>query len=319
MLTRLLTPLDGSLLAETALPTALAIASPALDSELLLLRVSFAEVISLSTVTAVPVIQLTSQSVRAAETAKAAAHYLGRLVTTHSVPGRLVWPSVIRTEVASPDVAGLIIDSALRHRTELIVMASHGYTGPSRWVLGSVAERVIGSAPCPTLVVRDQMHLRRMLITLDGSPLAEQVLAPALTVAGRLGASVSVLRVVGEGLAASQRPHLHLPQTGPHGSLAIEHMPENVRERVVEHLRHEAQDYLRATLHPYRALWPINDLTVRVGPTAETILRYATDHDIDLIAMASHGRSGVRRWIYGSVTSKVLRGSRRAMLIVRPV
>jgi nucleotide-binding universal stress UspA family protein len=318
MLTRLLTPLDGSPLAETALPAALTIATPSLETELLLLRVSFAEVISLSPVTAVPVMQLTSQSVRAAETAQEAALYLNRLVSAHGVPGRVVWPSVIRTEVASPDVAGLIIDAAWRHHTELIVMASHGYTGASRWVLGSVAERVISSAPCPTLVVRDHAHLRHMLITLDGSPLAEQVLAPALTVAARLGATVTVLRVVGEGLSAATRPHLHLPQGGPRGALSSEHVPEDMRERVVEHLRQEALTYLRAAIHPYRSLWPVSDLAVRVGPTAETILRYATDHNIDLIAMATHGRSGVRRWIYGSVTDKVLRGARRSMLIVRP-
>jgi nucleotide-binding universal stress UspA family protein len=56
---------------------------------------------------------------------------------------------------------------------------------------------------------------------------------------------------------------------------------------------------------------------VRHGPTAETILQFAVDEQVDLIAMATHGRTGLRRWVYGSVTEKVLRGCHAAVLVVR--
>jgi nucleotide-binding universal stress UspA family protein len=55
-----------------------------------------------------------------------------------------------------------------------------------------------------------------------------------------------------------------------------------------------------------------------IGPAATGILEYSEGHNIDLIVMATHGRTGLRRWVYGSVTEKVLRGAQCAMLIVRP-
>jgi nucleotide-binding universal stress UspA family protein len=60
------------------------------------------------------------------------------------------------------------------------------------------------------------------------------------------------------------------------------------------------------------------EMVVSEGPAAEAILRVAENEDVDLIVMATHGRSGLRRWVYGSVTEKVLRSAGRAMFVIRP-
>lgn len=107
------------------------------------------------------------------------------------------------------DVAEAIVEAATSDKVDLIVMSSHGYSGFTRWMLGSVAERVLHSAPCPAPIVRE---------------------------------------------------------TDPLGKVM-------------------------------------------------TILDYAEANNVGLIAMATHGRTGLKHWVYGSVTEKVLRGSKYSMFI----
>jgi nucleotide-binding universal stress UspA family protein len=93
-------------------------------------------------------------------------------------------------------------------------------------------------------------------------------------------------------------------------------MPD-VYNDVVAATYREADDYLQNL----RAQWPCDRISIQYKPAsypvAELILDYATDNGIDLIVMSSHGRSGVRRWVHGSVTEKVLRGASCATLIIR--
>ncbi len=175
-------------------------------------------------------------------------------------------------------------------------MTSHGRTGLSRWVIGSVAERVLEGGPCPVLLLRDGQPKtdvpQRILVTLDGSGLSEMALDPALALAKRLGASITLLRV------------------WPHGA--------------ADSLSDTSDPYLDDVMARY-ANWnvPLTAATVEaVGSgaanTALAILNYANNEAVDLIAMSTHGRSGLQRWVYGSVTEKVLRGTDGALLVVRP-
>ena len=70
------------------------------------------------------------------------------------------------------DVAGNIIDLAAEEKADLIVMTTHGYSGITRWMLGSITERVLRDAPCPVLVIRCAGQLKNVLITLDGSSIS---------------------------------------------------------------------------------------------------------------------------------------------------
>jgi nucleotide-binding universal stress UspA family protein len=210
----------------------------------------------------------------------------------------------LRVRLAEGDAAGALVDVAREEQADLIVMSSHGYSGLTRWVLGSVAEKVLEGAPCPVLVIRSPRPCQQVLITLDGSPLSEQALAPTLAVAQGLGASVTLLRVL---------PELDLRQL--HG---LDEYERGLSTRLVEELHETTQASLLHLAQKHgRPDRPI--LTeVRTGPPAEAILQYAEQHEIDLIGMATHGRTGLRRWLYGSVTEKVLHGAACSLLVVRP-
>ncbi|MCB0011137.1 MAG: universal stress protein [Anaerolineales bacterium] len=208
----------------------------------------------------------------------------------------------IRTRLLDGDPASLIIDTAIAEESALIVMATHGYSGLRRWRLGSVTEKVLEAAPCPVLAVRSAEPIQHLLLTLDGSTIAEQAVEPAIKVARQLHARVTMLIV----RAAAYQDERTLALLAAAGGSA-HYDPEDEYHRYLEELRGQLSQP-----------GPEVCLEVARGPVAETILDYAKARQADLIAMATHGRSGLRRWIYGSVTAKVLREAECGMLVVRP-
>lgn len=211
----------------------------------------------------------------------------------------------IRIEVIEGDVAGNIVDLAVEEGADLIVMTTHGYSGFTRWMLGSITERVLRHAPCPVLVVRCADPLSHVLITLDGSRLAEQALEPGLEVARQLGCQVTLLRVDdGSGLGPVEKGMLDVA----HHGLSQQVDPETG----------DAVHYLENVAGRYRSPGLEINTAVVTGTPAQSILEYVEANQVDLIVMATHGRTGIRRWVYGSVTEKCLHNSACAMLIVRP-
>jgi nucleotide-binding universal stress UspA family protein len=186
MFRKILVPLDGSELAERALGPAMAIARHGLG-QITLVRVPVTE--------ARMVPALTGYDLPWSEPADSdhihqAAAYLSALATSHAQTGL-----VVHARVPDGDVPGVIVDTALEDEVDLIVMSSHGYSGITRWMLGSVTEKVLRGAPCPVLAVRAAEPIRKILVTLDGSDLSEQALEPALSLAASLKAEVTLLRV----------------------------------------------------------------------------------------------------------------------------
>lgn len=294
MFHKLLIPLDGSTLAEHALRPAFSLAERQ-GAEVLLLRVAFEEKIVIPEIpeaggargVAWPE-QSLDYSVREAR------DYLTAIQMAYATPERIVWAKVVTEATSAPDVAATIVATARSEGSDLIVMSSHGRSGLAHWVLGSVAERVLSAAPCPALILRSAVPLKHMLITVDGSQLSEQALEPGLVAAARLGCEVDLLHVVP---AIDRRPGTRQP----------------------DHLRDKAEAYLQHLIDSH----PHTGLTIRpaveVGAAAERILAYAEAHPVDLIVMATHGHTGLRRWVYGSVANRVLHQARHSMLIVRPV
>ena len=103
----------------------------------------------------------------------------------------------VQIEVRRGDVAEAVAEAAAEHGADLIVMSSHGYSGFTRWLLGSVAEKALRIAPCPVLVVRSPEPLRHMLIPLDGSPLSEVARSMRQNKLGCLPVVVDENRLVG--------------------------------------------------------------------------------------------------------------------------
>ncbi len=297
MFRKILVPLDGSTLAEEALDPALRLAQRA-AGELILIRVPMytSSHTQISPVHEYVWPQETDLPILGEST-----EYLRDLRQIKATPN-----VTIRTMVVNGDRAGAIVDTAVTEQAELIIMSTHGRTGLSRWVLGSVTSRVLSLAPCPVLVIRKSSPIAHILITFDGSLLAEQALENGIALAKAYDAKVSLLRVVPDG--DSNLEDFGLPENVVLGS----HQSQN--EQLLELGKRYLQDLI--TIHDTGELEI--DIAVLSGPVAPTILDFATKKKVDLIAMTTHGRTGLRRWIYGSVTEKVLYNTSCAMLIIRP-
>lgn len=290
-LKRFLVPLDGSPLAECALPVACELARRTNGVLVLLRSPEYVEAQLPSAVEFSLYLpqgrDLTDYYHKVREETKA---YLA------AVARRVGADVTVETLVEEGERAGAIVDAAADEAIDLIVMTTHGRTGLSRWVLGSVAERVLHEAPCPVLILRsghacagDSQKaagaLRSILIPLDGSPLAEEALPIGLALAETLGGAVTLLRVQPPGASDGY----------------LESAAARCGDRDVP-LR--AETLIRADAGS--------------SAVAQAILDYAEQNDVGLIAMSTHGRSGLQRWVYGSVTQKLVGHSNRAMLVVRP-
>ncbi|MCP4363029.1 MAG: universal stress protein [Chloroflexi bacterium] len=205
------------------------------------------------------------------------------------------------------DPAAQIVDVAAAEESDLIVMSTHGYSGMTRWVLGSVAEKVLPHAPCPVFIVRSQQSIQHILIALDGSPLAETSLPLGLDIAQAFDTNVTLLRVEDNSYQASPDAIQELNQQE---SGLGERYRHSVDTQTAQYLHRIAVDYGRTDLNL--------EMAVGYGKPAPTILQFVEEQEIDLVVMSTHGRTGLSRWRYGSVAEKVLRGVGCAMLINRP-
>jgi nucleotide-binding universal stress UspA family protein len=293
----ILVPLDGSPFAERALRTAAHLATR-LNAELHLVAVShtvFADDLSTAALAADAARQQT-------------AHYLEQTAA---------W---VRTETGVPTAmyvldgppASAIVAQVPRVGADLIVMATHGRTGASRFWLGSVADSVIRAATVPVLLIRATEAtaekvgdglFERVLVPLDGSSSAESVLPHAIALAGLTGGNIHLLRV--EELTQDLRA-------------SVWQIAEDERDDLPERLD-AAYNYLRSVVAQCGAHWKPTTVSVDARGAhriAEAIVCSAIERDADLIAMCTHGR-GASRLLIGSVADKVIRGTQCHLLITR--
>lgn len=311
MFKRILVPLDGSDRAEQAIPCAARIAR-ASDGAVILMQVA-----------PIPV-DFRAEAKRPSEVypeniieegKSLAFNYLDNVRRMAELVG-----VETETRVKHGDVAPSILAAVEPLEVDLIVMCSHGYSGFKRWALGSIAHKIVAHSPVPVLVLRDggpTLATRSVsaLVALDGSPLAESVLAPVVQLATALAPSIHrtlhLVRVV------------DLPATYGYGKFAANAFVGQLREDA----KREAQAYLAAVAQRLvDGEDAARDLTVTtsiaVNPDVAAALVQMTEQELhaggyfDLVAMATHGRGGLQRWVMGSVTERVLHATRLPMLIV---
>ncbi|HEU4344966.1 MAG TPA: universal stress protein [Candidatus Binatia bacterium] len=203
----------------------------------------------------------------------------------------------------------VILEKAGSEATTLIAMATHGRSGISRWLLGSIAEKVLRGGTNPLLLVHARENgevsrkvaLQSIIVPLDGSELAEQVLPHVTALAKRMGLGIVLLRTYDIRQTISTYEDL-LPEW----------------EALQAESKAEATSYLDSILVELQAQGLANVSRVVVyEAAAEQIVKLATATPNSLIAMCTHGRSGVKRWALGSVTEKVVRHSASPVLVVR--
>lgn len=188
----------------------------------------------------------------------------------------------------------IIEDAKLEHAT-LIALATHGRSGVERWIRGSVAERVLRASHVPVLVsnprgLLNEIEVRRILVPLDGSSLSEEILPCARELALLYGAEVVLLH--------ASEPH---PDDVARPSLS----PEELADLFVPARAALAQVPLRTVGVSSR------------GAPAEAILRAVEAEHADLVALSTHGRTGLSRWAFGSVAEQVVRNCSAPLLVRR--
>jgi len=199
---------------------------------------------------------------------------------------------------------------ASRNKVDLIVISSHGRGGIARLSLGSVTDMLIRRTSVPVLVVKPPASyltteagelLRSIIVPLDGSSLAEQILPEVMTLARVGGARIRLLHVLAPRNSAQEATRGREPPWWNKDVAA-------------------AKAYLARIAAQLRADGFTATTEVVVGDTiAEAIVDHAGSEKANLIAIATHGRSGMARVIRGSVADVVTRTSRTAMLVLRPV
>jgi nucleotide-binding universal stress UspA family protein len=272
---RILVPLDGSTLAEAILPLAEALARDH-EASLLLVR-------------ALPSLGSAEAEVRAQEEAEA---YLGGIAAGVTARGLSVeW----KVWYEAPDQA--IADATRCEGADLVAMSTHGRGGVSRLLFGSVAESLVRKGPGPVLLVRGEIAWRpgglgTILVPLDGSELSEAVLPVVARLAGPFDLTIELFTVV-----------------EPMPGYAAAEVPVARVEEIDRVARDEAERYLSKVAAPLTARGLRVAWTVGRGHAVDAVLRHAQDAGVGLIAMSTHGRSGVGRLLLGSVAERVLRGA----------
>ena len=313
MFRSLLVPLDGSPFAEHALPLALSIARRA-GAELQLVYVHT------SPEADYPGHHFLNEESWVSEWKTRHGVYLDDIAQRLRAAGaRAVTPLVLQGDHG--DVAGIIGKHAIAAGTGLVVMTTHARGTMERLWLGSVADQLIRETARPLLLVRPtegpadlsaDKYLKHILIPLDGTPLAEQILEPAIALGEGMGPEYTLLRV--------NRPvaPIHYP---PEGAMAAP-LPTGMSQqlaRVETEVRLKAEEYLDEVAQRLRGrLLRVRTKIVEEAQPALAVMETAQQLPADLIAMQTHGRRGLARLVLGSVADKVLRGSAVPLLLQRP-
>ena len=221
-------------------------------------------------------------------------------------------------ELAMGNPADEILRYADRNDIDLILMATHGRSGVSRWAMGSVAYKVLRASKAPVWLIRagiaeeiieDRLPIRTILVPLDGSKLAESVLPHVETLAKQWAdgqVEVVLLRVCQPPVISSDYP--------PDMPLSWE---EHVELETAK-CKIEAGPYLAEIEKRLKEAGIKVHKEVPVGKPADAIINYALSNHVSLIAMITHGRSGISRWAYGSVAEEVMLGVSTPIFLVRP-
>jgi nucleotide-binding universal stress UspA family protein len=335
MFTRILVPLDGSLLSHQALPYARRIARCG-GGELLLLHVTPAPVGVASTPEAVaaemgehvrapgrpfepsPADRMfiadspRRGDVRIEREVEFAAQELDRFEAELKSEG-FVAHSIVHPGAAAES----ILDVARAENADLIVMSTHGRGGFGRFLLGSVADKVVRHTDVPVMLVRardvhaEAPDFKRILVPLDGSQVAAAVL-PAVRDLARCASSEIVLLRVTPGEPAAPLPLAPLPEPTAELADARAAQPSQAAEK-----ERAATAYVQS-MQQSADHWgvPVRTL-VQVGDPASVILDTAQDLYVDLIAMSTHGLGGLRRFFLGSVAERVVRHAEAPVLLFR--
>lgn len=307
MYTRILTPLDGSDISEQVLPYSRAIAS----------RLSLPMTLLMAIEPDHPTIgQALNPELHSHELESHRAGHAENYLS--SVAARMRDAGVTATTmVPRGEPARSVVDEAARDPDTLIAMSSHGRSGFARWWMGSVADRVLHTAENPLLLVRSQSRQpvsgesgpERLIVPVDGSEVAEEVLPHVAYLGSRLNIPVDLVQVTiseDEYYQAMSMGLRVLPPSLP-SFRSFANRVEGAASDYISDVKRRLQQQGVASV----------EARLLQGSPADCIVDLATSYPNSLVAMTTHGRSGVGRMILGSVAERVVRQSGGPVLLVR--
>jgi nucleotide-binding universal stress UspA family protein len=211
--------------------------------------------------------------------------------------------SVVQEQREGGSPPETIVSYADEHDVDLIVAGTRGRRGLQRLLIGSVTEEVLRTASCPVLTVRDEDDIapawavRNILVPIDFSDASLYALRHAKELALTHGAQITLLHVVEEVVYPS--------------AYGIE--PANLPgPQVIDRVEANLADLARTEIG-YEHV----EVQASLGYAPSTLLDYTEEHDVDLITIATHGRSGLERMLLGSVTERVVRRAPAPAFVVK--
>jgi nucleotide-binding universal stress UspA family protein len=293
----MLIPLDGSELAKSAIPLAQALAGA--DGNMLLLQVL---------PPSDPIrdnlgVALVSEDMAGSWHMEEVQRDLDAFAETLRL--RMQSAIAVKAAVTVGDPATEILNSAQREHIRTIVMTSHARGALGRVAFGSVADRIARTAEIPVVIVRpsDEIEtlgvpakVRRIIVPLDGSALADSAIPYVRDVAARLGIPVSLVHVI--------------DTVSPYVASAAMPIPQSA----LNDWWNEARDMLEPAAKIFDEAGVSSKIEVLQGSPFAAISNFVTPSD--LIVMTSHGRTGFTRWLLGSVAEKLVRSAPAPVCIV---
>ena len=289
----ILVPLDGSKAAEMVIPYAMEIAAR-LDSQMILASVC------------------DPSDVKAEQLYQAYLESLSKKVQSQIADWKPRKEKPVEKKIFSGKPAEEILQYADDNDVALIALTSFGASGRSHWFLGNNVARILQSTIKPLLLIRAPANeaslkqnklFKRILLPLDGSEIGAVAVPYSELLAQALGAELVLFQVV----EPLKPPMVGSDVNFPFNAPALD-----------EEKRADSAIYLNGVAERFRK-WGFKVSTVVVsGSPANQIIDYAKANAIDLIAMSSHGRTGLGRWVFGSVTDKVLHAGDTPVLVIHP-
>ena len=212
--------------------------------------------------------------------------------------------SIVQKQVESATPPERIVAYAEDEDIDTIVMGTHGRRGVDRMLFGSVTEEVVRTAPCPVMTVRagadeaPKQAVRRVLVPVDFSDASLAAVRHAREIALTYGAEIDLLHVVEE-----------MTYPSAYGMEAT-YFPT---DEIVQSVEKSLGDLVRDEIGYEHA-----QIAAEVGHPPTTILDYVEEQAIDLVVLATQGRTGLDRVLFGSVAERVLRGSPAPVFVVKP-
>jgi nucleotide-binding universal stress UspA family protein len=284
----ILVPLDGSELSEKALPYAKSIAKTK-NSNMILFAVSL--------------------KIFAERRDHLFASYLEVYANELNVEG------IKATKATSyGNVAAEIVQYANNNNIDLIVIATHGYSGAKQWMFGSITQKVLYGTTIPVLLIKSKsaevsVELNRILVAVDGSSYSESTFPYVEELAKDTNKEILLLHICEPPIVPS------------YGSRPINKNWKKYRDNMWAETENQAINYLKKTTAAMvKKGLKVKSRVVKAQTekVAQSIMQISQEENIDLIVMTTHGRTGVSSWAYGNIASKIVKEFSQPILVIRP-